>query len=95
MDCRLWCRCAPYFRIFNPVTQGNKFDPNGSYVRRFIPEIASLPDKYLFSPWETPDHILQESGIELGTTYPNPIVDLKQSRDEAMAAFQSLKKGGS
>ena len=86
---------APYFRIFNPVTQGNKFDPNGSYVRRFIPEIASLPDKYLFSPWETPDHILQESGIELGTTYPNPIVDLKQSRDEAMAAFQSLKQGGS
>ena len=81
---------APYFRIFNPVIQGKKFDPNGSYVRRFIPEIASLPDKYLFSPWETPDHILQESGIELGTTYPNPIVDLKQSRDEALAAFQSL-----
>ena len=81
---------APYFRIFNPVIQGKKFDPNGSYVRRFIPEIASLPDKYLFSPWETPNHILKESGIELGTTYPNPIVDLKQSRDEALAAFQSL-----
>tara|TARA_B100000795_G_scaffold48677_1_gene31984 strand:- start:497 stop:1918 length:1422 start_codon:yes stop_codon:yes gene_type:complete len=84
---------APYFRIFNPVTQGRKFDPNGSYVRRFIPEIASLPDKYLFSPWETPDHILKESGIELGNTYPNPIVDLKQSRDAALAAFQSLKQG--
>lgn len=84
---------APYFRIFNPVTQGKKFDPNGSYVRRFIPEIASLPDKYLFSPWETPDHILKESGIELGNTYPNPIVDLKQSRDAALAAFQSLKQG--
>ena len=84
---------APYFRIFNPVTQGKKFDPNGSYVRRFIPEIASLPDKYLFSPWETPDHILEESGIELGNTYPNPIVDLKQSRDAALAAFQSLKQG--
>ena len=84
---------APYFRIFNPVTQGKKFDPNGSYVRRFIPEIASLPDKYLFSPWETPNHILEESGIELGNTYPNPIVDLKQSRDAALAAFQSLKQG--
>ncbi len=84
---------APYFRIFNPVTQGKKSDPNGSYVRRFIPEIASLPDKYLFSPWETPNHILKESGIELGNTYPNPIVDLKQSRDAALAAFQSLKQG--
>ena len=83
---------APYFRIFNPVTQGKKFDPNGSYVRRFIPEIASLPDKYLFSPWETPNHILEESGIELGNTYPNPIVDLKQSRDAALAALKSLKK---
>ena len=86
---------APYFRIFNPVTQGQKFDPDGSYVRKFIPEISLLPDKYLFSPWETPDHILKESGIELGTTYPNSIVDLKQSRDLALAAFQSLKKGES
>jgi deoxyribodipyrimidine photo-lyase len=83
---------APYFRIFNPVTQGQKFDPDGSYVRRFIPEISLLPDKYLFSPWQTPDHILKESGIKLGTTYPNAIVDLKKSRDVALSAFQSLKK---
>ena len=83
---------APYFRIFNPVTQGQKFDPEGSYVRQYIPEIAALPDKYLFSPWEAPEHILQEADITLGATYPNPIVDLKQSRAEALEAFQSLKQ---
>lgn len=83
---------APYFRIFNPVTQGQKFDPEGSYVRQFIPEIASLPDQYLFSPWEAPEHILKKAGVELGATYPNPIVDLKKSRDAALEAFQSLKQ---
>ena len=82
---------APYFRIFNPVTQGHKFDAEGNYVRRWIPEIANLPNKYLFSPWEAPEHILKESGIELGNTYPKPIVDLKQSRNDALVAFQSLK----
>ena len=83
---------APYFRIFNPVTQGQKFDPDGSYVRQFLPEITDLPNKYLFSPWEASRHILREAGVELGTTYPKPIVDLKQSRDSALAAFQSLKQ---
>ena len=86
---------APYFRIFNPVIQGKKFDPDGNYVRKFVPEISSLPDKYLFSPWETPEHILKVAGIELGITYPKAIVDLKQSRDEALAAFELLQKGAS
>ncbi|UTW44341.1 deoxyribodipyrimidine photo-lyase [bacterium SCSIO 12696] len=81
---------APYFRIFNPVTQGQKFDPDGSYVRRYIPEIASLPDKYLFSPWEAPEQVLLDAKINLGTTYPKPVVDLKQSRVEALEAFKSL-----
>jgi deoxyribodipyrimidine photo-lyase len=81
---------APYFRIFNPVTQGQKFDPDGSYVRSFIPEIKSLPDKYLFNPWDAPEHVLKEVGIEIGTTYPKPIVDLKLSRTAALEAFQSL-----
>jgi deoxyribodipyrimidine photo-lyase len=84
---------APYFRIFNPVTQGQKFDPDGEYVRQYIPEIANLPNKYLFNPWETPEIILKEAGIELGSTYPYPIVDLKQSRGSALQAFQSLKQG--
>ncbi|MDD7805170.1 MAG: deoxyribodipyrimidine photo-lyase [Endozoicomonas sp. (ex Botrylloides leachii)] len=85
---------APYFRIFNPVTQGQKFDPDGEYVRQYIPEIARLPNKYLFNPWEAPELILKEAGIELGSTYPSPVVNLKQSRQFALQAFQSLKQGG-
>lgn len=83
---------APYFRIFNPVTQGRKFDIDGSYVRQYIPEIALLPDKYLFSPWEAPETTLKKAGIELGNTYPNPIVDLKKSRVAALESFHSLKQ---
>ena len=83
---------APYFRIFNPTTQGQKFDPDGNYVRKFIPELKNLPNKYLFSPWEAPEPILQSAGIKLGETYPNPIIDLKQSRQQALEAFQSLKQ---
>ncbi len=81
---------APYFRIFNPVTQGSKFDPDGSYIRRFVPELALLPGKYLCSPWEAPAHVLADARITLGETYPQPIVDLRQSRNEALLAFQSL-----
>ncbi len=82
---------APYFRIFNPVTQGEKFDPEGDYIRRFIPEIARLPNKYLFKPWEAPALILQSAGVTLGKDYPRPIVDLKSSRQAALDAFQTLK----
>ena len=84
---------APYFRIFNPITQGQKFDPDGEYVREYIPEIARLPNMYLYNPWEAPELILKEAGIKLGSTYPNPVVDLKQSRELALQAFQSLKQG--
>jgi deoxyribodipyrimidine photo-lyase len=86
---------ATYFRIFNPVTQGAKFDPDGNYVRQFIPEIASLPDKYLFNPWEAPEHILKQAGVKLGITYPEPIVDLNESRNAALAAFESLEQEAS
>lgn len=82
---------APYFRIFNPVTQGQKFDPDGRYIRKFVPEISSLPNKFLFDPWNAPKNILQDSGIQLGKSYPNPVVDLKQSREAALQAFQVLK----
>lgn len=82
---------APYFRIFNPVTQGIKFDPNGDYIRQFIPEIARLSDKYLFAPWNAPADELQKAGITIGRTYPAPIVDIKQSRRDALAAFQLLR----
>lgn len=82
---------APYFRIFNPVAQSAKFDPNGDYIRKYVPEIAALPDKYLHTPWEAPPPILQQAGIVIGETYPAPIVDLKETRERALAAFQSIK----
>jgi deoxyribodipyrimidine photo-lyase len=81
---------APYFRIFNPVSQGEKFDADGSYTRRFVPELASLPDRYLFSPWEAPEAVLKDAGIVRGSTYPAPMVDLATSRAEALAAFAAL-----
>jgi len=82
---------APYFRIFNPVLQGQKFDPAGDYTRKFVPELKNLPDKYLFNPWEAPGNVLIGTGISLGKNYPKPIVDLKESRNRALEAFASLK----
>ena len=81
---------APFFRIFNPVTQGKNFDPDGDYVRRYVPELKDLPDEYLHEPWEAPDDVLEEAGIRLGDTYPQMIVDLKESRERALEAFQAL-----
>lgn len=81
---------APYFRIFNPVTQGQKFDMAGDYTRRFVPELARLPDRYLFCPEEAPEDVLQDAGVVLGKTYPAPMVDLATSRAEALHAFATL-----
>ncbi|MGB5333669.1 MAG: deoxyribodipyrimidine photo-lyase [Woeseiaceae bacterium] len=86
---------APYFRIFNPVTQGKKFDPEGDYVRRYIPELASMPDKFIHNPWEAPPEILREAGVQIGRDYPAPVVDLKSSRERALAAFKSLTPASS
>ena len=83
---------APYFRIFNPVIQGQKFDPKGEYTRRFIPELTALPNKYLFNPWEAPNNLLKEAGVVLGENYPAPIIDLKLSRQKALHAFKALKQ---
>lgn len=82
---------SPYFRIFNPITQGEKFDSEGDYVRKYIPELAKLPNKFIHSPWEAPDNVLKACGITLGTTYPTPIVNLKTSREKALAAYKLLK----
>lgn len=81
---------APYFRIFNPVSQSRKFDAAGTYIRRYVPEIKTLPDKYLHAPWEAPDDVLKEAGISLPEDYPMPIVDLKESRAAALDAFRKL-----
>ena len=83
---------APYFRIFNPILQGEKFDPDGSYTKKYIPELKYLSKKYLFQPWEAPQHELKAVGIELGKTYPKPIIDYKESRDIALAAFSQMKE---
>jgi deoxyribodipyrimidine photo-lyase len=82
---------APYFRIFNPVLQGRKFDPAGDYVRRWVPELARLPLQHIHDPWNAPAGVLASAGLRLGADYPQPRVDHAQARDRALAAFASLK----
>lgn len=81
---------APYFRIFNPVSQAQKFDPGGDYIRQFVPELRALSNDHIFCPWQAPIEALAAAGIVLGETYPRPAVDLKATRDEAVAAFDAL-----
>ncbi len=82
---------APYFRIFNPMTQGKKFDPDGDYVRRWVPELEKVPDKYIHEPWEAPAPVLEHAGCRLGEDYPEPIIDHKEGRQRALAAFDQVK----
>ncbi len=82
---------APYYRIFNPVLQGEKFDPNGDYVREFVSEIKALSNKFIHAPWQAPADELNKAGIKLGQTYPAPIVDLGASRKAALDAFKRIK----
>ena len=84
---------APYFRICNPTAQGEKFDPQGLYVRRWVPEIARLPDRWLHAPWTAPPMVLAEAGVRLGGTYPRPIVDHAEARERALAALKSISRG--
>ena len=83
---------APFFRIFNPVTQSEKYDPDGDYTRRFVPELKDLPNKYLHQPWSAPEQILEQADITLGDNYPLPIVDIKYSRERALEAYRSIKQ---
>lgn len=83
---------APYFRIFNPVLQGRKFDPEGHYVRRWVPELAALPDRHLHAPWEAPAGVLDEAGVALGKHYPHPVVDHRDARETALGAWQTLRE---
>lgn len=82
---------APYFRIFNPMIQGAKFDPNGDYVRKWVPELAKLPTKHIHAPWEAPESVLQDSGITLGETYPYPLIDHSEGRQRALDAYEKVK----
>ena len=81
---------APYFRIFNPAVQGERFDADGDYVRRWVPELAALPDAWIHRPAEAPREVLHKAGVAIGETYPKPIVDLKASRLRALEAAGAL-----
>ena len=83
---------APYFRVFNPVLQGVKFDPDGVYVRKWVPELAKLPNDAIHAPWEASELVRRAAGVTLGKSYPKPIVDHGEARDRALAAFKGLKK---
>ena len=86
---------APYFRVFAPVLQGQKFDPDGTYVRRWVPELARVPAACIHAPWEAPPEILARADVTLGPkgNYPRPIVDHAQARQAALDAFRALRGG--
>lgn len=84
---------APYFRIFNPTIQGTKFDPDGTYVRKWVPEISNLPDKLIHAPWKAKPIELADAGIELGKDYPAPIIDHSMARNRALKKYKLLKTG--
>ncbi len=81
---------APFFRVFNPVLQGVKFDPEGAFVRRWVPELARLDAAHIHAPWQAPASALDAAGVVLGETYPRPIVDLGEGRQRALAAYRAM-----
>ena len=83
---------SPFFRIFNPITQGEKFDPEGDYVRRWVPELGNVPAKWIHKPWEAPEEVRSQAGVRLGEDYPEPRVDHRVARDRALAAYKSLRE---
>ena len=83
---------APYFRVFNPILQGEKFDPDGAYVRRWVPELGGLPARLIHQPWTATPSALAAAGIFLGKTYPEPIVDHRAGRERALAAYARLRR---
>ncbi len=84
---------SPYFRIFNPVIQGQKFDADGRYVRRWVPELRRLPDRWLHAPWTSPPEVLASAGLRLGRDYPRPLVDHAEARARALDALKHVVAG--
>ena len=79
---------APYFRVFNPVLQGKKFDPHGTFVRQWVPELAAVPDAFIHAPWEMPGDMQRRVGCVVGADYPAPIVDHAAARQRVLAAYR-------
>ncbi len=84
---------APFFRVFNPVFQGEKFDPAGAYIRRWVPELARLPDKWIHQPYRAPAAVLSQAGVEIGKTYPDPVVNHVIAREVALEAYAGARAG--
>lgn len=84
------CDAQPYFRIFNPTTQSEKFDPQGRFIRKYLPQLARLPDKYIHAPWTASEDVLLASGVKLGENYPRPIVQHNVARKETLARYASV-----
>ena len=88
------CDAQPWFRIFNPVTQSERFDPDGKFIRRYLPELARLPDKFIHAPWTLSVADQQKLGCVLGRDYPLPIVDHAVQRVQALALFKQAGRPG-
>ncbi len=87
------CDAQPYFRVFNPIAQGAKFDPDGNYVRRWVPELARMPARHIHCPWEAPEAVLAEVGVRLDDNYLRPIVDHRTARTRFLALAADHIKG--
>ncbi len=85
------CDAQPYFRIFNPISQSEKFDAKGQFIRRYVPEIAALSDKHIHAPWLAPEMLLQSAHVQLGKTYPHPCVDHASARETTLALFAAVR----
>lgn len=86
------CDAQPYFRIFNPVTQSQKFDPDGRFIRRYLPQLGALPDRYLHAPWTAREDVLSAAGVRLGQDYPRPIVQHDVARQQTLARYAVVKE---
>jgi deoxyribodipyrimidine photo-lyase len=86
------CDAQPYFRIFNPVNQSEKFDPQGKFIKRYVPQLAGLSDKAIHAPWLAKPMELQAAGVELGGNYPLPVVDHAQARTKTLLRYSVVKK---
>ncbi|MEZ4616263.1 MAG: deoxyribodipyrimidine photo-lyase [Caldilineaceae bacterium] len=82
---------APYFRVFNPISQSEKFDAQGNYIRRWVPELEKVPNKFIHTPWKMPKTVQQSAECRIGSDYPAPIVDHKNARERALAAYKAVK----